>query len=90
MKKETAVEWLVKELNKETGLTSFIADCDDEYKSTILSIIQQANEMFEQQIIDAITIGFDEGCSYMHNGTTKFETGLQYYNETYNNETTKI
>jgi uncharacterized protein YjgD (DUF1641 family) len=53
MKKETAVEWLVKELNKETSLTSFVADCDDEYKSTILSIIQQAKEMERQQIIDA-------------------------------------
>ena len=52
-KQQTAVEWLVKELNKETSLTSFVADCDDEYKSAILSIIQQAKEMEKKQIIDA-------------------------------------
>jgi hypothetical protein len=75
MKQETAVDWLVEELNKETGITSFVADCDDEYKSTILSIIQQANEMFEQQIIDAI-IFFKERPHLEINAE-------QYYNETF-------
>jgi hypothetical protein len=74
-KKETAVSWLISELT-EYGLM---------HKDILPShpIFKKAKEMEKQQIIDAITIGFDEGRSYMHNGTTKFETGFQYYTETY-------
>jgi hypothetical protein len=83
MKKQTAVEWL------EQQIGSKIADANIKISAyKFYELINQSKEMEKQQIIDAITIGFDEGCSYMHNGTTKFETGLQYYNETYNNETT--
>jgi len=67
--------------------------CQEVGRITLKQIIKRIDdellEKEKQQIIDAITIGFDEGRSYMHNGTTKFETGLQYYNETYggqNNE----
>jgi hypothetical protein len=84
MKKETAVDWLVEELNKETGITSFVADCDDEYKSTILSIIQQAKEMEKQQIIDAWENGYKHGAC-VNEDKNKFH-GIQYYNENKHND----
>jgi hypothetical protein len=79
--KASPVSWLVKEISRDRVGRAII--------TTFLKEFEQAKEMEKQQIIDAITIGFDEGRSYMHNGTTKFETGLQFYNEIYggqNNE----
>ena len=75
--KQTAVIQLLKYI---------LVDCRNENGNIQFHANETFNrflEMEKQQIIDAITIGFDEGRSYMHNGTTKFETGLQYYNETF-------
>jgi hypothetical protein len=58
-KQLTAVEWLVEELNKETSLTSFVANCDNEYKSAILSIIQQAKEMENKQLKEMYLKGIE-------------------------------
>ena len=76
---QTAVEWLFDQLGNELELynTQWLK---------IEKIVEEAKEMEKQQIIDAITIGFDEGRLYMHNGTTKFETGIEYYNETFKNK----
>jgi hypothetical protein len=72
MKKETAVEWL---------LLKYV-------ENSILSIddFQQANKMFEQQIIDAWENGYQHGAC-VNEDKDKFH-GVQYYNETFNNETT--
>jgi DNA-binding ferritin-like protein (Dps family) len=62
--KQTAVEWLQKKLWQNNILTS-----------EELELFEQANEMFEQQIIDAYETG------------DKYKTeisGEKYYNETYN------
>ena len=75
---QTAVEFIVDELNKEMGLISFVTGIEESYKSAILSIIQQAKEMEKEQIKDAYNKGeFNQGC----NGDSE-----QYYNETFKSE----
>ena len=71
--KQTAVEWLVEELNK---MIDFIPM--DEWDK-IRDIVQQAYEMEKEQIIDA----FDTGC---RKGDWIFD-GEKYYEETFKNET---
>ena len=65
--KQTAVEWFnekINNLNVSTDAKAFIAD-----------VFNKANEMFEQQIIDA----YDDGNP---NGFID-KDGEQYYNETF-------
>ena len=61
----TAVEWLIEEMHKNVGWTP-------------IHIQEQANKMFEQQIIKA------------HNNGKLIlppnESGEQYYNETFKNK----
>jgi hypothetical protein len=70
--RQTAVEWLVKELNNlHPDLILSLKMWDD-----INNLITQAKQMEKEQIIDS----FDEGFKYdIHN-----EGGEKYYNETYN------
>ena len=63
MKKQTAVGWLIEQLQ---------APC----RGIPYHIIEQANKMFEQQIIDAHNNGKDI--------LPPNDNGEQYYNETYN------
>ena len=78
MKKQTAVEWLVKELNK---MIDFIPM--DKWNE-IRDIVQQANEMEKEQIIDAFGVGCHvESTRLIHYN----EMAEQYYNETFKNET---
>jgi len=62
---KTAVEWLVEKLTNGHYL-------DEGMKQ---KIIEQANKMFEEQIIDAC-----KQCSY------SYEEAEQYYNETFKSE----
>ena len=62
--KQTAVEFLVEELNKSIGLTKFVDTCDEDYKQEILSIIEQAKQMEKEQIIEFA----DEYGDYLLNG----------------------
>ena len=72
MKKQTAVEWLVEEINK---MIDFIPmDKWDE----IRDIVQQAKEMEKEQIKDAHLIGL---ITSMEMEATK--QAEQYYNETF-------
>jgi hypothetical protein len=71
--KQTAVEFIVEELNKSIGLTKFVDSCDDDYKQEILGIIEQAKEMEKEQIIDA------------YNNVDNRSADL-YYNETFKSE----
>jgi hypothetical protein len=78
-KKQTAVEWLYKQLN---GLNKQILD---DYFQIVFS---QAKEMEKQQIIDARNDGFNisgEGWNGEY-GVRNFDEEVnskQYYNETY-------
>lgn len=64
----TAVEWLVRQLSKEWTLE----DRD-------LYLIEQAKEIFEQQIENA----FNKGFSTTQWDKTKENKAEQYYNETF-------
>jgi hypothetical protein len=69
-KKQTAVEWLVGDLNQKIDFIPM-----DKW-DMIRDIIQQAKAMEKQQIIDA-----NEDCSTNELG--EFLTGEQYYTSTY-------
>ena len=78
MKQQTAVELLVKELNK---IIDFIPmDKWDE----IRDIVQQAKEMEKEQIINAHG---DEQSYLQDDGIWIRLSGTEYYNETFKNET---
>jgi hypothetical protein len=66
---KTSVEWLVKEINKLTGLTIQMDE----------PIIEQANKMFEEQIMDAYNQGSNDYGSQCYQPE-------QYYNETFKSE----
>lgn len=77
MSKQTAVEWLVKELNK---MIDFIPM--DKWDK-IRDIVQQAKEMEKQQIIDAFGVGCHvESTRLIHYD----DMAEQYYNETFKNK----
>jgi hypothetical protein len=42
---------------------------------------RETKEMFKQQIIKAVDVGFDEGCKFPED--IKLVSGEQYYKETY-------
>jgi predicted kinase len=69
MKNQTAVEWLVNELNQKIDFIPM-----DKW-DIIRDIVQQALAMEKEQIIDAYY--YDPNC-----GKIK-DDGEQYYNETY-------
>ena len=71
MSKQTAVEWLQKQLN-ENGKLSAV----DFY---------QAKQMEKQQIIEAVDVGFEEGSKFIED--IKLKNAEQYYNQTYKQQT---
>ena len=71
----TAVEWLLKELKQLDKKVRSYNTID--YIKKRQSIVKQANEMFEQQIIDAYERGWDRGALDIDCNSEK------YYNETY-------
>lgn len=74
---KTSVEWLVEEINKLTGLTIQMDE----------PIIEQANKMFEQQIMDAYDEGDNNGADriYYHSNRDD-KSAEQYYKETFKSE----
>lgn len=79
-KKQTAVDFMVEQLNKSIGLTKFVDTCDEEYKQEILGIIEQALAMEKEQIKDAFNNGMNNSVDYFDGYVDEDE---QYYNETY-------
>lgn len=71
--KQTAVEWLIEEIERNTGLNYLY---EEDY-------VIKAKEMEKQQIIDACYFAYNEGCSYMSDGKTEYDSFEQYYNETF-------
>lgn len=74
MKQQTAVEWLVQKVELiSNNKTLSKKEAIDLYNKSI----EQANKMFEQQIIDAYESGiWDVGC--------RAADSEQYYSETFN------
>jgi hypothetical protein len=68
--KQTAVEWLQVQLNKNGKLSAV-----DFY---------QAKAMEKQQIIDACQQGFYDGLDMAKTKKSEFKSAEQYYNETFN------
>ena len=72
--KQTAVEWLVEQLDGENHLT----------QNEIERLIQQAKAIEKEQIIES----YCKGCADISKDGNIFprETSEQYYNETYKSE----
>jgi hypothetical protein len=78
MKQQTAVEWLVSQLQKTKDWQRVINEANQSTTS-VRNVIQQAKEMEWDQINDAYLQGFeDNDCN-----TIEDTFNLYYYNETY-------
>jgi len=74
MSKQTAVEWLVKELNSEMNYIPMA------HWDKIRGLVQQAKAMEKEQIVDAFGIG----CQVESTRLIGYHSmANQYYNETY-------
>jgi hypothetical protein len=81
--KQTAVEWFLIEFNnliREDELTEMKPG---EFNIKRSKIIEQAKEMFEKQIVDAVTFGQNNHTVMI---PADLEIAEQYYNETYNEQ----
>ena len=68
--KQTAVEWLVEQLESHNGVT----------RTEFENVIQQAKEMEKHQIIEAFWNGDNTDCLSEQNAK---EFAEQYYNESF-------
>jgi hypothetical protein len=73
---KTAVEWLESKFSEFETIHYSLPTRLYEY-------IEQAKEMEKQQIIDVCYFAYNEGCSYMTDGKTEYESFEQYYKETF-------
>ena len=73
MEKQTAVDWLVSQLNKE-GFAQVVTDEE----------IEQAKAMEKEQIIESYCVGCAE--IIKDNSIFPRETSEKYYNETFKSE----
>lgn len=73
--KQTAVEWLIRELMKSKDYQRVINDVN-QIGTEVKDVIQQARAMEKEQMIDA----WDNG---MKSDNGHFGTKEHYYNETY-------
>lgn len=92
MSKQTAVEWLIEEINQQQERYINAAKKDKSLRKGVDAILtattvlkmkcEQAKEMEKEQIVDAYVEGVsDEGRKTIHTRTN----AEQYYNETYGN-----
>lgn len=72
--KQTVVEWLAEQLNKQ-GFAQVVTDEE----------IKKAKELEKEQIEDAFCDGVDDEYEHHINGSTR-KNSEQYYDETYKNE----
>jgi hypothetical protein len=75
--KQTAVEWLVNELNQKIDFIPM-----DKW-DMIRNIVQQAKEMEKEQMDKVSEDWFVEGCSHMKDNKRIYQSFEQYYKETY-------
>ena len=75
MKNETAIEWLLIEIKKLTGISIHMDE----------RIIERALEMEKEQIRDAFNSGMDNSEDYFHPFLEPNDESENYYNETYKN-----
>ena len=71
--KQTAIEWLVKQVNSDCLNSTFIRQ----------DLIEQAKQMEKEQIMEAFDFGVYDGGGIIK----KYKmSGEQYYNETFKSE----
>ena len=75
--KQTAVEWLVIELNQKIDFIPM-----DKW-DVIRDIVQQAKAMEKQQMDKVSEDWWVEGCSYMKDNKRIYESFEQYYTSTF-------
>ena len=80
--KQTAVEWLIKQITFSNEYGEIYYSYPD--SKDLIMCIEQAKEMEKQQIIDAYSVGYITDFKLNSDYTT--QTPEQYYNETFNNE----
>ena len=71
--KQTAVEWLVEQIENYRALTRESAE----------KVISQAKEMEKEQIISAFNNGEFFASDYYHPNNSSVDGSETYYNETY-------
>ena len=80
-KQLTAVEWLVQKVELiSNNKTLSKKEAIDLYNKSI----EQANKMFEQQIIDAYKEGFSFGVAMLKQKQEEYVNGKKYFNQTFN------
>ena len=77
--KQTAVEWLAKELESYGDPQICTITWED-----LDSLVNQAKELEKQQIIDACQQGFYDGVDLAKIKKSEFKSAQEYYNETFN------
>ena len=75
--KQTAVQWLVDQLLNNKGMV--VISTSTYYFNE--EVVKQALEMEKDQIMNAVDIGFEEGCKFPED--IKLNNAEQYYKETY-------
>jgi hypothetical protein len=80
--KQTAVEWLVEQINNLSIIDPAAADLIQD----ILEYKEQAKAMEKEQMDKVAGDWWNEGASYMHDGGRKYKNFEQYYNETFKSE----
>lgn len=75
MNKElTAVEWLWEQIDNSIPYQNI------KTSQVFNDLLKQAKALHRQQIIDAVYVGFEEGCNYPE---CIIENAEQYYNDKY-------
>jgi hypothetical protein len=73
MNEQTAIEWLVEQVNSDCLNSTFIRP----------ELIRKAKAMEKDQMDKISEDWWVEGCAYMKDGKRIYESFEQYYNETY-------
>lgn len=84
MKQQTAVDWLDND----------ITELDEQFDIDLIGkktywikrneILEQANKMFEHQIINAYDKGFSFGVAMLKQKQEEYVNGKKYFNQTFN------
>jgi hypothetical protein len=82
---KTAVDFMASELLYLDNEYDMKLINKNEYQAKRKEIIDQAKEMFEEQIMDSYRYGKDNGIDISHT-VTKEIPAQQYYNETFKSE----
>lgn len=78
MNKQTAVEWLYKNLKSHF-------EHDGDLLEAVQMSFEQAKAMHKYEIMDAVDVGFEEGSKFPED--IKLNNAEQYYNETFKHQT---